>query len=201
MRAPQWALGAGFVALLALRASSAGPATRVPDAGHAQKADGGAHDLLRHPVDINAEKLEVRNAKQEATWRGHVRVRSDSTRITCDELIAHYIEDQGNQEVARILCDGHVEALDGQKRVKGDHADFDNDTGVLVMTGRSTGRDGGVDGGERRVEVWDGNTHVLGLEATFVRGEDKLQVVSPITTIGEEQNPALKGRSARDGGR
>ena len=87
--------------------------------GHADagtRPDGGSRTVFARPVKIVADKLNIVDTHKVATWTGHVRVKRDATSITCDRMQAHYTQEQ---EVERILCDGNVEALDGDKRMKG----------------------------------------------------------------------------------
>ncbi len=162
----------------------------------AAKPDAGGHPMsqraLRRPAQIDAEKFTAYGAEQEAEWSGHVRVLRDKTKITCDRLRAHYTSEQRGDtpEITDIRCDGHVEALDGDKRVQGQHADFDNETGILVITPADDGQ----------VEIWDGKTHLWGRKATFRAGENRLEVEKPTTIIAPDnklQLPAPK----KDGGR
>jgi len=168
--------------VLALAASAA----KAP----APPGDGGvAKQTLARPVVIDADKFRAYGGKQEAEWVGHVRVRRDSTTIHCEALVAHYNQ---AHEFTRIVCDGSVEALDGERRMKGDHADFDNETGILVMTpARAKALPDGGMGPTPRVEIWDGKTHLWGDQATFKTGEKLLEVVHATTVV----------ETPRDGGR
>lgn len=149
--------------------------------------DGGAlrPQNLSRVVHIDADHLKILDKVHEGQYTGHVRVRTGTTTITCDRLVAYYTESQetGTQEFSRIVCDGNVEAIDRDRRVKGDHGDFHNDSGVLVITG------------EHGVEIWDGKTHVSGTSATFGTHESTLEVEHPKTLI--DQAPPGGGR---DGG-
>jgi lipopolysaccharide assembly outer membrane protein LptD (OstA) len=151
-------------------------------------ADAGVHAVLRRPVEIKADEFTAFNTRQRAEWTGHVRVKRDETRITCQRLDALWA---GDQDVTDIRCDGDVEATDGDKRVKGQHADFDNETGILVVT---PSPDGGT------VEIWDGKTHLWGTKAIFRSGENKLQVDNPTTIIKSGTKPELPA-PRKDAGR
>jgi lipopolysaccharide export system protein LptA len=174
----------GSLALLAAAAAR-------PDAGPRHNTDGGSRVALRRPVRIDAERMEIRNAQKEASYFGHVRVHRDSTLITCNQMKALYTE---TEEVTRIFCDGKVEAVDGEKRVRSDHADYDNEAGILVMTCEPLHADGGRDAGACFVEVWNGKTHARGTRATFWSGEDRLELDGKVHTEIEE-------KQLKDGGR
>jgi hypothetical protein len=110
------------------------------------------------------------------------------------------------EEVTRIFCDGNVEAVDGEKRIRGEHADYDNEAGILVMTCEAPPPDGGQphaesgkakpsrDGGTCFVEIWNGKTHAWGTRATFWSGEDRLEVEGQVRT-------EIDSAQLKDGGR
>src|SRR5258708_34702889 len=93
----------------------------------------------KHPLDISSDHLHGEGKKQELLWQGHVKVKRGTTLITCDRLVAHYTQ---AQEVKRVECDGNVEVIDQDKWAKGDHADFDNITGILIVTGNPEAKQG-----------------------------------------------------------
>jgi lipopolysaccharide transport protein LptA len=124
--------------------------------------------LLSRPVEITADKLEVLDKEHRAVYRGHAKAIRDTTTLTCDTLTVFYSD---AREVLRIEADGNVEAIDGDRHAWGRHGDFDNDTGVLVVTG-----DPRAQSGERRV---------TGDQITFTTGIDKLAVTKPHTTDKE----------------
>ena len=125
-------------------------------------------------VAVDARRLRVFGKKNEAVWSGNVLARRGPTRIKTDRMIAHYGEDQ---EVTRIEAQGGVEVQDGEKWARGDHADFDNVGGLLVVTGNPLAR--------------QGNSWVKGTRVTFVVGEDRLEV---------EKAESLLHSHAPDGG-
>ncbi len=127
-------------------------------------ADAGTKPLAspvtgKHPMQITADHLHVEGKKQEALWRGHVKVKRGTTNLTCDRMIAHYTQDE---EVTRVVCHGNVEVLDQEKWAKGEHADFDNVTGILIVTGNPEAKQGG--------------NHVRGTKVIFSVDQDTIEV-------------------------
>lgn len=120
--------------------------------------------LLSRPVEISADKLEVLDREHKAVYRGHAKAVRDTTTLTCDTLTVFY---SPSREVVRIEADGNVEAVDGDRHAWGEHADFDNATGVLKVTGSPRAQSG-----ERKV---------TGEEITFTTGTDKVEVLKPRT--------------------
>jgi lipopolysaccharide transport protein LptA len=179
-----------------------------PDAGARHPSDGGSRVALRRPVSIDSDRAEIRNAQKEASWIGHVKVRRDSTVITCHRMKVLYTE---TEDVNRILCDGNVEAVDGDKRMRGEHADYDNEAGILVMTDDASPSDAGIrvtagdapkkdagrsarECGPGLVEIWNAKTHACGTKATFWSGEDRLELEGKVRTLIDE-------KQLKDGGR
>ncbi len=140
------------LALLALLAAA--PAKGSPDSGLKTSPVSPKYPLL-----IDAKHLNIQGKKQEALWRGNVKVTRGPTNIFCDRLVAHYTE---QQEVRRIRCYGNVEVFSEDKWAKGDQADFDNVTGILIVTGSP--------------EAKQGANHVRGTKVTFSVDEDTIEV-------------------------
>ena len=132
---------------------AASPARGAPDAGVKSSMTG------MRQLEIEADHLHVEGKKQETLWRGHVKVKRGTTNITCDRMLSHYTEDQ---EVTRVECHGNVQVLDQDKWAKGDRADFDNVTGILVVTGNPEAKQGG--------------NHVRGTKVVFSVDNDTIEV-------------------------
>lgn len=159
--------------LTALLSTGAPP---PPDAG-TQKPVAPAE--FKHPVEITADKFEIRGKSQDATWVGHVKAIRGTTTLTCDRLVAHYTQ---AQEITHIQCLGNVEAQDGDKWAKGEKADFDNQAGVLVVTGSPEAR--------------QGQNHMKGTQVTFYVGKDLIEVQNA-QIIFESQKPLKKPGAKR----
>jgi len=143
------------IALAVISALAMSPAQNRerPDAG--VRAVGSA----QHPVAIDADFLDIKGKKQEALWIGHVVIVRGTTHVTCDRMLAHYTQ---TQEITRVECNGNVVVVDGDKWARGDHADFDFATGILIVTGSP--------------EAKQGANHVRGTKVTFQVGRDLIQV-------------------------
>lgn len=94
---------------------------------------------FKNPVNITADRFEIQARRQEATWSGNVRAQRGRTQLTCERLVAHYT---ASQEIRRIECVGDVEASHGDIWAAGERAEFDNQTGNLVVTGNPRARQG-----------------------------------------------------------
>ncbi|MBI3181690.1 MAG: hypothetical protein HYZ28_06070 [Myxococcales bacterium] len=148
-----------------------------PDAGPALTPE----SLVR-PVVVAADRLEVFAKERKAVYTGNARATRDSTTINCERLTVSY---SGAQEVEQVLAEGGVEVVDGDLWAKGERADFDNRTGLLVMTG------------EPRAKV--GRAQVAGSKVRFTAGSEVLEVEEARTLFEElGQGPVPKGRVTVD---
>jgi lipopolysaccharide export system protein LptA len=112
--------------------------TSSPSAGSAQQR-GVAPADFKNPVHITADRFEIQGKRQQAVWIGRVKAVRGRTVLNCERLIAHYTK---KQEITRIECVGQVEATHGDMWARGERADFDNVTGMLVVTGSPQARKG-----------------------------------------------------------
>ncbi len=136
-------------------------AVAVSTAPSRGRADAGvkADSAPLKPIRIDSEHLHIEGKKQLAVWYGHVKTVRGTTHLSCDRMIAHYTK---AQEITRVQCNGKVEVIDGDKWARGEQADFDNVTGVLVVTGSP--------------EAKQGANHVRGSKVTFNVDRDTVEV-------------------------
>jgi lipopolysaccharide export system protein LptA len=95
------------------------------------------------PLQIQADSgIEWQQNAHLYIARGNaVATRGEST-VHADTLIAHYRDAKGgnaggNTEIYRVDAEGHVTLQRGDQTVVGDHAVYDVDTGVAVVTGKN----------------------------------------------------------------
>ena len=163
-------------------AVAAAPATPAP-APAAPKPQ----QRLRNPVDIKAELFELLGNKNQASYKGNVRVKHRTLDLRCDELTAHY--SKGNaQQVQRVECVGNVVAVDGDRTAKGERADFDVASGTLVVTGSPEAR--------------QGPNYMRGTKVTLTVGNRRIRVENAETIFetSPEGMPQLPGATPRTGG-
>ena len=182
------------VLLLVQPAAAAGPAAQATASAAAPAAApagaAAARPLpqrLRNPVDIRAELFELLGNKNQASYKGNVRVKHRTLDLRCDELTAHY--SKGNaQQVQRVECVGNVEAVDGDRSAKGERADFDVASGTLVVTGSPEAR--------------QGNNYMRGTKVTLTVGNRRIRVENAETIFetSPEGLPQLPGAAPRSGG-
>jgi lipopolysaccharide export system protein LptA len=114
-------------------------------------------DLARGgPIDITAtDGIEWRQEQRQVIARGDARAVRQNVTVTADRLIAFYrpkggtaaqpqpaqtgiaaATETGGNEIYRVQAEGHVNIFTATDRAQGDHAVYDIDQAVLVMTGR-----------------------------------------------------------------
>lgn len=92
------------------------------------------------PVAITAESgLEWQQKTHVYIARGHATARRGSMAVEADRLTAHYRSVKGGAgsgEIYRINADGHVTINGPKETVRGDHAVYDLDRQIAVVTGK-----------------------------------------------------------------
>ena len=180
-------------------------------AGRAQPID------MSHggPVEVTASQgMEWRQGEQMVVARGDARaVRGDVT-VTADTLIARYRRkagtadaatppppgtpsgavDTGNNEIYRLEAEGNVHIYTATDQAWADHATYDIDKAVLVLTGRNlkittpqqlmVARDA--------MEYWTQRHMAVGRGAASVTTADNRRL-SADTIVGYTADPSVKG--------
>jgi lipopolysaccharide transport protein LptA len=127
------------------------------------------------PVQVTADRLEVKGKENRAVYVGHARAARDSTTLSCDTLEVLL---DAQREVSTIIAKGHVVAVDGDREATGEQATYDNRTGVLTVIGDPQGR--------------QGNRRVRGTQVRFTTGVDRVEVDEPRTVLDDEKTPGTK---------
>ena len=112
-----------------------GKAPGAADSGRAQLA------TPENPVFVDCDKGRMEGAAQRFVCTGHVKMVRNTTTLTCDRSIGHYLGKDATQ-ITRLECFGNVQAVDGERWASGDHADYDTVKEVLVLTGNPEARQG-----------------------------------------------------------
>ncbi|WP_145732847.1 LptA/OstA family protein [Nitrospirillum pindoramense] len=88
-------------------------------------------------IDITSdETMEWHNDQLAAVARGHVVVVRGEDTLHCDTLVVYYRKAQdGSTEMYRMAADGQVVMTSPSQQAYGDHAVYDVDQDVTVMTG------------------------------------------------------------------
>jgi lipopolysaccharide export system protein LptA len=119
------------------------PARPGKPAGTAASGDSGRTPIAtpENPVFVDCDKGRMDGSQQRFVCTGHVKMVRNTTTLTCDRSIGHYLGKDATQ-VTRLECFGNVVAIDGDRWAHGDHADYDTVKEVLVLTGNPEARQG-----------------------------------------------------------
>lgn len=92
----------------------------------------------KQPVTISADSgIEWQQNAKVYIARGHAVATRGATRVAADTLTAHYRQKKGGSEIYRLDADGHVVITGPRQTITGDHAVYDADQQVAVVTGRN----------------------------------------------------------------
>jgi lipopolysaccharide export system protein LptA len=111
-------------------------------AGAVAQGPGGLSPSAHGPIDITADNGTYDNASCESTWSGAAEVLQGNTRLRARVIHAfmHHKPPSGPDQAAcgpaeRIEADGDVFYVTPDQRARGDHAVYNADESLIVMTG------------------------------------------------------------------
>ncbi len=125
----------------------------------------------RIPTEISSKR--VVGTRSQAVFTGDVVVRHRTMDMRCDKMIAYY---NAAREVTRAECVGKVRASEGERTARGERADFDVPSGVLVMTGNPEAR--------------DRSTHLRGTRVRMTLGNENFEVENAVITVEPAKEPS-----------
>lgn len=162
--------------LVRLRAGLRGPEYEVDSPVVTLETVGlkGARKGPGSPAEISARKLS--GSRTQAVFSGDVVAHQRTLELRCDKLVAFY---NAAREVQRAECVGGVRAVDGDRQARGERADFNVSTGVLVLTGNPEAR--------------DSSTRLRGSEVRMTVGNSNFEVKDAVITV--ESAPSPDGRT------
>ncbi len=144
-----------------------------------QRRKGGKEAPAPTSAEISSKK--VAGTPTQAVFTGDVVVKHRTMDLRCDKMIAYY---NGAGEVTRADCVGNVRAVDGVRTAKGERAEFNVPTGVLVMTGNPEAR--------------DPTTHLRGTRVRMTLGNENFEVENAVVTV---ETAPLREQQQRKGGK
>jgi lipopolysaccharide export system protein LptA len=133
---------------------------------------------LNNPVEITAKLIT--GERNSATFTGDVQVKHRTLDLKCDKMVAHYTS---AREVTRVECTGGVQAQDGDRFARGERAEYDVPSGVLVVTGSPEAR--------------QGTTYVTGTKVRLTLGSERLEVENARIIV--ETAPAAGAKKGKGG--
>ncbi|HEY1907415.1 MAG TPA: LptA/OstA family protein [Myxococcaceae bacterium] len=137
-----------------------------------------------NPVFVDCDKGRMEGSQQRFVCTGHVKMVRNTTTLTCDRSIGHYLGKDATQ-ITRLECFGNVVAVDGDRWAHGDHADYDTVKEVLVLTGNPEARQG--------TNTMKGDRVVFYVDTDLIEAE---RVKGVLESKGKEPVPGQKKTAA-----
>jgi lipopolysaccharide export system protein LptA len=156
------------------------------------------------PINIEAEKLEVRDKDKTAVFTGKVVVIQGDTTMRCKTLTVFYVGQPGKddaakpvtkgpggeQKIKKLEAHGDVVVTQNDQIATGDAAVFDMDTNVVTMTGKVVVTQG--------QNVLRGNKLVVDMTTSYSRVESgnggNGRVQGLFVPSGNNQNSPVPGK-------
>ncbi len=93
------------------------------------------------PIQIESDRLEVRDNEHRAIFSGNVSVIQGKTVLKSGRMIVHYAKDggsvtTGSSDIDRLEVDGKVYVKSDDQVATGDKGTFDMKSEILVLTGK-----------------------------------------------------------------
>ena len=107
-----------------------------PAVGNAQEtrvAFGNTQADTSAPVEVTADNLDVNQVDGSAEFSGDVLVIQGEMRMSAARVFVVY--DRENSRIARLEATGDVLLVSGDDAAEADRADYEIDSGTIVMTG------------------------------------------------------------------
>ncbi|HYO55135.1 LptA/OstA family protein [Archangium sp.] len=145
-----------------------------------QPAMAASTGVNRTPGAVEITSKRVSFSRDQATFKEDVAVKHQTMDLRCDELTAHYAQYNGKYTATRGECMGNVRAMDGERTARGERAEFDVPTGMLVVTGNP--------------EAWEPTVHLQGAEVRLTLGNQNFEVKDATVTF---QSAPLKVKTSQ----
>ncbi len=148
-----------------------------------------------NPIEIKSDKLRSENEGKKFIFTGNVLSIWGDLEIKSDILEVYANPknkagrkkntndiSQAGQDLDKIIAIGNVDIKKGDRRAKGDRADYDNKKQIITITGQPN------------AIAWEGENIIRGKKMTFYLEKDLLEVEEPILEIKPKNPPPEKKR-------
>lgn len=105
-----------------------------PALGVAQSVSFGQSGDISQPIEFTADNLSVDQKTGHATWSGNVVIAQGDMRLAADNVTVTYAAG-GQQRISALTAAGNVTLVNGKDAAEAKKADYNVDTGVVVLTG------------------------------------------------------------------
>jgi lipopolysaccharide export system protein LptA len=89
------------------------------------------------PLTVRADFLEAFDEGGKASYRGHVKLQTETTTMESDKMDVYFsrLGTSQDSEVERAMADGHVVVVQPGRRATGEHGEYFASTGKIILTG------------------------------------------------------------------
>lgn len=94
---------------------------------------GNAQDV-KQPVEVTADALSVDQKTGRATFSGHVLIGQGAMRLSADSVTVTYAQG-GSSRISALHAEGGVTLVSGEDAAEAKAADYDVESGNVVLTG------------------------------------------------------------------
>jgi len=121
------------------------------------------------PIQVTSERMEGLSAPRRVLFSGNVVATQDDVVIYADQMTVFFAE--GTQDVSRILAQGRVRIVQGDRVATGEQGVFHRDQEMVVLTGNPRVHQGkdSVEGDEITVYLREERSLVKSREGAPVR--------------------------------
>lgn len=121
------------------------------------------------PVEVTAEQLSVDQETGTAIFTGDVLIGQGEMRLSAPRVLVVYKE--GRSGIERLEATGGVTLVSGPDAAESERADYDIDTGVIVMTGNVllTQGESALTADRMTVNLDDGTAQMVGRVKTILQ--------------------------------
>lgn len=95
---------------------------------------GGLRADVSAPVEVSADSLSVQQDNGHAVFTGNVVIGQGEMRLSADEVTVEYA-DAGQSRISSLRARGNVTLVSGEDAAEAQEADYDVESGEVVLTG------------------------------------------------------------------
>lgn len=95
---------------------------------------GGLKADVSAPVEVSADSLSVQQDNGHAVFTGNVVIGQGEMRLSADEVTVQYA-DEGQSRISSLHAKGNVTLVSGEDAAEAQEADYDVESGEVVLTG------------------------------------------------------------------
>lgn len=136
-------------------------------------AFGGLKQDTTQPVEVTADTLSLNQTEGTALFEGNVLITQGEMRIAAPQVLVFYNEETSG--ISRMEASGRVLLVKGGDAAESDKADYDIETGIVIMTGDVLLTQGPntLSSNKMNVNLETGNAELEGRVKTILKSEEK----------------------------